>query len=50
MGNFLFVETLRQATIRGNGRFGGKLGQVMLAAPDIDIDVFRRQMPSPSRP
>lgn len=44
MGNFLFVETLRQATIRGNGRFGGKLDQVMLAAPDIDIDVFRRQL------
>jgi len=44
MGNFLFVETLRQATIRGNGTFNGKLGQIMLAAPDIDIDVFRRQM------
>jgi esterase/lipase superfamily enzyme len=44
MGNFLFVETLRQAVIRGNGRFNGKLGEVMLAAPDIDIDVFRRQM------
>ena len=44
MGNFLFVETLRQATIRGNGNFNGKLGQIMLAAPDIDIDVFRRQM------
>jgi esterase/lipase superfamily enzyme len=44
MGNFLFVETLRQAVIRGNGRFNGKLDQVMLAAPDIDIDVFRRQL------
>ncbi len=44
MGNFLFMETLRQAVIRGDGRFGGKLGQVMLAAPDIDIDVFKRQM------
>ena len=44
MGNFLMVETLRQAAIRGDGRFGGKLGQVMMAAPDIDIDVFRRQL------
>jgi esterase/lipase superfamily enzyme len=44
MGNFLMVETLRQAVIRGDGRFGGKLGQVMMAAPDIDIDVFRRQL------
>ena len=44
MGNFLFVETLRQATIRGNGSFNGKLGAVMLAAPDIDIDVFRKQL------
>jgi esterase/lipase superfamily enzyme len=44
MGNFLFVETLRQARIRGNGTFNGKLGSVMLAAPDIDIDVFRKQL------
>lgn len=44
MGNMLFVETLRQAVIRGNPRFHGKLDQVMLAAPDIDIDVFRQQM------
>jgi esterase/lipase superfamily enzyme len=44
MGNFLAMETMRQATIRGDGRFGGKLGQVMLAAPDIDVDVFRRQL------
>jgi esterase/lipase superfamily enzyme len=44
MGNFLFVETLRQARIRGNGTFNGKLGSIMLAAPDIDIDVFRKQL------
>jgi esterase/lipase superfamily enzyme len=44
MGNMLFVEVLRTAVIRGNPRFDGKLDQVMLAAPDIDIDVFRRQM------
>ncbi|PSC03935.1 esterase [Alsobacter soli] len=44
MGNMLTMETMRQAAIRGDGRFGGKLGQVMLAAPDIDIDVFRKQL------
>lgn len=44
MGNMLTMETMRQAAIRGDGRFGGKLGQIMLAAPDIDVDVFRRQL------
>jgi esterase/lipase superfamily enzyme len=44
MGNMLTLETLRQAEIRGNGTFNGKLGQIMLAAPDVDVDVFTRQM------
>lgn len=44
MGNMLTMEVLRQAKIRGNPTFNGKLGYVMLAAPDIDIDVFRRQV------
>lgn len=44
MGNMLTMEVLRQAKIRGNPTFNGKLGYVMLAAPDIDIDVFRRQL------
>lgn len=44
MGNMLTMEVLRQAKIRGNPSFNGKLGYVMLAAPDIDIDVFRRQV------
>ena len=44
MGNMLTMEVLRQAKIRGNPTFGGKLGYVMLAAPDVDIDVFRRQI------
>ena len=38
------VEALRQAKIGGNGNFGGKLGQVVLASPDIDVDVFKTQM------
>ncbi|MHB2169759.1 alpha/beta hydrolase [Alsobacter sp. R-9] len=44
MGGFLTAEVLRQAAIRGNGRYNGKLDQAMFAAPDIDIDVFRRQL------
>lgn len=44
MGNMLTMEVLRQAKIRGNPTFSGKLGYVMLAAPDVDIDVFRRQL------
>ena len=33
-----------QAAIRGDGNFGGKLRNVMLAAPDIDLDVFKTQI------
>lgn len=44
MGTILTLETLRQAAIRGDGDFGGKLRDVMLAAPDVDIDVFKTLM------
>ncbi|MFM9974864.1 MAG: alpha/beta hydrolase [Beijerinckiaceae bacterium] len=44
MGAFLTMETLRQAKLRGDGEFGGKLNAVVLAAPDIDLDVFRTQL------
>lgn len=44
MGAFLTMETLRQAKIRGDGEFSGKLYAVGLAAPDIDLDVFRSQL------
>ncbi len=44
MGNMLTLEALRQAQIRGRGTLGGKLGEIMLAAPDVDLDVFRRQI------
>lgn len=44
MGAFLVMETLRQARLRGDGEFGGRLNAVVLAAPDIDIDVFRTQL------
>ena len=44
MGNWLAVETLRQAAMKGHGDFGGKLNHVVLASPDIDINVFRTQL------
>ncbi len=43
MGNYLTVETLRQMAIRDHG-LPAKLKDVMLASPDIDVDVFRRQI------
>ena len=43
MGNWVTVEALRQMAIRGNG-IPTKIRNVMLAAPDVDVDVFRRQI------
>ena len=43
MGNYLAVETLRQMSIRDRG-LSPKIRDVMLASPDIDMDVFRRQI------
>ena len=44
MGAFLTMETLRQAKFKGDGEFSGKLNAVVLASPDIDLDVFRSQL------
>ncbi|MFO1149334.1 MAG: alpha/beta fold hydrolase [Alsobacter sp.] len=44
MGTWLAMEALRQAALAGHGDLNGHLGEVMLAAPDIDLDVFRAQM------
>ncbi|WP_342359070.1 alpha/beta hydrolase [Terrarubrum flagellatum] len=44
MGSWLAMESLRQAAIGGDGSLGGKIGAVMLAAPDLDLDVFRGQI------
>lgn len=44
MGNWVTVEALRQIKISNNKPPVGKLGAVMLAAPDIDVDVFKAQM------
>ncbi|WP_342361262.1 alpha/beta hydrolase [Terrarubrum flagellatum] len=51
MGNWVTLEALRQSAIR-RGRAPAKIKDVMLAAPDVDVDVFRRQIAElgPQRP
>jgi esterase/lipase superfamily enzyme len=44
MGNWVTVEALRQIKISAKLPPMRKLGAVVLAAPDIDIDVFKAQM------
>ena len=44
MGNWVTVEALRQIRISAKLPPIRKLGAVVLAAPDIDIDVFKAQM------
>jgi len=43
MGNWIAVETLRARAMRGK-RQGDKLKNVMLVAPDVDVDVFQAQL------
>lgn len=43
MGGWLVMEALRQLRLEGRDDVLSKL-QVVLAAPDIDIDVFRKQL------
>ena len=50
MGNWLAMETLRQLAIGGNRDLSGKLGYVVLASPDIDVDIFKKQMARYGKP
>lgn len=43
MGNWLALELLRQMAIR-NGGLPPKFKNIMLASPDVDVDVFRSQI------
>lgn len=43
MGNWLTLESLRGLSIR-SGQIGHKIKNVMLIAPDVDVDVFRTQI------
>jgi esterase/lipase superfamily enzyme len=44
MGGWLAMEALRQEAIANDRDLSGHLGDVMLASPDIDLDVFAGQM------
>ncbi len=44
MGNWLTMETLRQMALSGNRDVHNSLGDVILASPDIDVDVFKSQL------
>ncbi|CAN7579243.1 alpha/beta hydrolase [Mesorhizobium sp. LjRoot246] len=44
MGTWVTMEALRQLAITDDRDLGGKLGYVILASPDIDVDVFKKQM------
>ncbi|MET3580824.1 esterase/lipase superfamily enzyme [Mesorhizobium robiniae] len=44
MGTWVTMEALRQLAITGDRDLGDKLGYVILASPDIDVDVFKKQM------
>ena len=44
MGNWVTVEALRSIRISGVLNHANKLGYIILAAPDIDLDVFKSQL------
>jgi len=44
MGNWVTVEAFRQIKISGELDHSNKIGNIVLAAPDIDIDVFKSQL------
>ncbi|WP_442753489.1 alpha/beta hydrolase [Methylocystis sp. JAN1] len=44
MGSWLTMETLRGVAQSGHPDLDGRLGEVMLANPDIDLNVFRQQV------
>ncbi len=49
MGNWVAIEALRQMALR-QGHLPAKINTVMLAAPDVDVDVFRTQIEAIGRP
>ncbi len=44
MGAYVVMEALRDLAISGQQRYLKRLGGVVLAAPDIDLDVFQSQV------
>ena len=53
MGNWLTMEALRQFALASDRDVSDRLGDVILASPDIDVDVFKsqlRRIGKPDRP
>ncbi len=53
MGNWLTMEALRQFALATDRDVDGVLGDIILASPDIDVDVFKsqlRRIGKPDRP
>ncbi len=50
MGNWVFVEAMRQIKLQGGLKHPEKIGLVLLAAPDIDIDVFKSDLRAYGKP
>ncbi len=44
MGNILTVEAMRQAKLMGKFNTTGRLNNIILASPDIDADLFKKQL------
>ncbi|WP_328804993.1 alpha/beta hydrolase [Stappia albiluteola] len=44
MGNWVLTETIRQVKLSNNPIPEDRIGAVILAAPDLDIDVFKSQL------
>ena len=44
MGGWLAMEAVRQLAIRHGGKLPKKLSNIILASPDIDVDVFVKQL------
>jgi esterase/lipase superfamily enzyme len=44
MGNWVTVEALRQMKIAGTNLPSKRMGHVILASPDLDVDVFKTQL------
>ncbi|WP_321341666.1 alpha/beta hydrolase [Breoghania sp.] len=50
MGTYLLLETMRQISISPRGITRDDFGTVALAAPDIDIDLFKQQLQRTGKP
>lgn len=49
MGAWLAVETVRQLSLMGRGDVVRSIDQLVLAAPDIDIDLLKKQLSATDR-